>query len=141
MVKDKSLLEDWDFVKELDNQVAEAISGGTAPDLAIVGGWWEPRSWIVSPGTTVSFNFKVKNLGNAPVPANSFVKVNGVGSYSGGFSGGLQPGEEKIANVEYPLYGSGQTYRMVFSVDPENTILESNEQNNQTREIVIRTHW
>lgn len=112
---------------------------GTLPDLIIANVTWSPNSFVVQPGTTVRFHFQIQNIGGGR--ANGFVRVVGPGNYSGGFSGGLEAGKTKVATIDYPVHGSGTTHRMTFTVDGENTIAESNEHNNNSRQIAIQTSY
>ena len=109
------------------------------PDLIIVDVHWEPRGSVFKSGTKIRFFLRIRNIGNAPV--QSFVRVAGPGNYSGGVAGGIKIGETKIATVEYPVYGSGVTHNLSFTVDRENTIQESNESNNISRQIMIKTSF
>jgi hypothetical protein len=107
------------------------------PDLIIANVSWEPHSPVVRPGTSIRFSFQIRNIGNAS--ARGFVRVFGPGNYSGGFAGGLNAGETKIATIDYPVYSPGVTYRLSFTVDADNTILESDENNNSSGQFEIQT--
>jgi hypothetical protein len=128
------------FVRQPKNLTASAagpfLVADALPDLVIVSGMYEPAS-PVAPGTTVRFHFQVANRG--PKAAAGFVRVSGPGNFSGGFAGGLSPGETREAIVDYPVYSKGTTYKLRFAVNSENTIKESNFDNNSSAEFVIET--
>ena len=130
----------WGVTGGITNQQSPPPGGSNArPDLIIANVWWEPNSPVVQPGTSIHFSFQIKNIGNAPT--SHFVRVVGPGNYSGGFSGGLRVGESKVATIDYPVYSRAATYRFTFTVDGENTIPESNENNNSSRQITIQTSY
>jgi len=107
------------------------------PDLVIVGGDYAPASPAVKSGTTVRFRLIVRNIGTRL--AGGFIRVTGPGNYSGGFPGGLGPGQERPAFVDIPLYGSNVTHTFRFRVDADNIISESNEVNNESGTFQIQT--
>lgn len=94
---------------------------------------------IVTPGTSCRFSFVVMNRGKAPYAG--YIVVSGPGNVSGGFSGGLGPGETKTAIVDYPFYSRGATYTFHFTVDPDNVIQESDETNNTSATFTVQTSY
>ncbi len=121
------------------SQPPQKPRGFGLPDLVIVRGWSESPSPVVAPGTHVRFRFQVQNRGTAP--ANGFIQVSGPGGHSGGFVGGLRPGETKTATVSYPFYSRGATHALRFTVDADNVIRESNEENNTSQPFTVRTSF
>ena len=106
------------------------------PDLVITQVSRTP-SGVVAPGTTCRFSVSVRNRGEAAYGGR--IVVSGPGNYSGGFNG-LEPGQTKVATVEYPVHSPGATYSgIVFTVDPDNVIKESDEANNSSGEHSIQT--
>ncbi len=108
------------------------------PDFSIVGVEVEPGT-LVPPGTAIRFSVHVKNIGNGALPQNAGLFVSGPGT--GGFiSGGLMPGETKVAKRDWKAAQSSTTWSgIVFTVDPDNVIEESNENNNDSDPITIGT--
>ena len=122
------------------NSATEPLPPATSqpvPDLMITSVTWEPNSALVPPQTTVRFAIEVENRGSAS--ASTTIVVTGPGNYSGAIIGGLQPGETKTASIDYPVVSPLATYTMSFTVDPDNVIAESNDSNNQSRQITIQT--
>jgi len=111
------------------------------PDLIILQSWYEPSS-PDTPGTTIKFHLVIKNIGSGEVPSGSFILVTGPGNYSGGFSGGLLPGLTKEVIVDWPVYSKGVTYsNIIWTVDHDNIIKESNDNNNDSQPYVIQTTY
>ena len=112
----------------------------TFPDLVISSGKATPSGNLVAPGTILKFSFQISNLGEAAVPSNQFIMVTGPGNISGGFSGGLQPGETKTATIDFTAHSKGAAYNnMLFTVDQDNIIKESNENNNNSQTFTVKT--
>lgn len=108
----------------------------TFPDLVFVGEAMSPSGPAVAPGTTLQFNFKVRNIGNASVTGGIAVSGPGIGF----ISGGLQPGQTKPVTVNYTVHSKNATYNnLVFTIDPDNITKESNENNNNSRSFSVRT--
>ena len=107
----------------------------TLPDLAIIG---TPADIpTMKSGTTVHLEFLVTNYGKRGV--TTWVWVACWGNHRGGFNG-LQPGETKVAIVDYAVYGDDATHSFTCMVDPDNVLEESNENNNESLLVSIHVH-
>ncbi len=102
------------------------------PDLAIVDVKQDPPGAVLSKNANVRYLVVVRNFGSAPCRQQIF--VSGPGGATNGFSG-LGPGESKTVPLPFSYFSSGPGKTtidgIVFAVDPQNLIRESNEGNNQ----------
>jgi len=117
-------------------------SPAALPDLVIIKGTMDPNVPIVAAGTTMKFIFEIQNQGAGEVPSGYRVNVTGPGNYSNGFSGGLKPNETQTVIVEYPVVSPGVTYsNIVFTIDIDNVIPESNDNNNSSQAFAVQTAY
>ncbi len=120
-----------------EHHQTQQVKQDLLPDLVIKRCWRQPDGLHYPTGTTVHFFFEVMNQGNAP--AQGFIRISGPDGSTGGFNGPLNPGQTKVATVDYTLKKHSSHYTLVFTVNENRSIKESNYDNNSSPEIWIRT--
>jgi subtilase family serine protease len=106
------------------------------PDFVIVDVAVDPDVPLVPPGD-VTITATVRNAGSADYP-NAIV-VRAPGNHTGVIAGGLAAGATGEADITFPVVSPNAEYRMTLVVDPDDVTPESNEANNESRELLIRT--
>jgi CARDB len=122
--------------KPVDAQSGPPPGPEKLPDFVIVSSERSPSGMVM--GTRVRFTFQVRNAGDAPYDGP--IVVSGPGNQSGSIVGGLRPGETKSVMIDFPVFSRGATFSgVVFTVDPDHVVRESNENNNRSDEFTITT--
>jgi len=111
-------------------QVAELQAFGTMapnPDLVVTGVSWTPAS--ANEATPITLSATVRNSGTAAAPATTVNFALGAAVAGSAAVGALQPGASTTVTFDAGTRAIG-TYPVSATVDPANTVIEQNNDNN-----------
>jgi subtilase family serine protease len=111
---------------ENNNEKSVTVSS-LAPDLIVDSITWLPQSPLS--GENVTFTFTIKNQGNGAVQSVLGIPYMGSVRLDSVSFGAMEPGETGSVSLEWPV--AAGVYDVKLVLDPNDRILESDENNNE----------